>query len=75
MNLDPIESGKFGRAVTPGTPFPKARALWVGNAGDVNVRFAAGGSAIYTNVYGQLNVVCVEVLASGTTATGITTLE
>lgn len=69
-----LETAKGGVEVTIGTPFPRARGLWVGSAGDVNVRFSNGGSAVYFNVQGQLNVECVEVLASGTTASNITTL-
>jgi hypothetical protein len=63
-----------GVAVTPGTPFPKARALWVGTAGDVNVRFADGGTAIYNSVVGRLDVECIEVLSASTTASNITTM-
>lgn len=69
-----LESGKGGVLVTPGTPFPKARALWVGGTGDVNVRFPEGGSAVFTNVSGLLPVEAVEVVASGTTATNITAI-
>ncbi len=64
-----------GQAVTPGTPFPKCRALWVGGEGDVNVRFADGGTAIYSGVVGRLDVEAVEVLSASTTATNITTME
>ena len=63
-----------GRAVVLGTPFPMARALWVGTTGNVNVRFADGGTAIFHNVQGRLDVECVEVLAASTTASNITTM-
>lgn len=75
MNTDAIESGKFGRAVTPGTPYPVARALWVGTEGNVNVRFRDGGTTIYQAVKGLLPVETVEVLSVSTTASGITTIE
>ena len=75
MNTDAIETGKFGRAVTPGTPYPAARALWVGAEGNVNVRFSDGGTAIYQTVKGLLPVETVEVIAASTTASAITTIE
>ena len=74
MGTFDLETAKGGQAVTPGTPFPRARALWVGGQGNVNVRFTDGGTAVYTAVQGLLPVDCVEVLVSGTTASNITTL-
>lgn len=74
MSSFDLETGKGGDEVTIGTPFPEARLLWVGTEGHVNVRFAQGGSAIYKNVRGLLPVNAVEVIASGTTASDITTL-
>ena len=64
-----------GRVVTPGTPFPQCRALWVGTAGNVNVRFADGATAIFHNVSGRLDVEVVEVLSASTSASNITTME
>lgn len=74
MNTHDLESAKGGQAVTPGTPFPRARALWVGTQGDVNVKFPGGQTAVYIGVQGLLPVECVEVLSASTTASDITTL-
>lgn len=74
MSTFNIETGRGGQVVVNGTPYPQARALWVGVLGDVHVRFPDGGSAIYTAVQGRLDVESVEVLVSGTTATNITTI-
>lgn len=74
MSTFNIESGRGGQVVVNGTPYPKARALWVGTAGDVHVRFPDGGTAVYTAVQGQLNVESVECLETTTTATNITTI-
>lgn len=70
-----LETGRGGRAVTPGTPYPVARALWIGGAGDVVVEFVGGQTATYTNVAGLLPVETIQVIASGTTATSITTID
>jgi hypothetical protein len=75
MNTDAIESGKFGRVVSLGTPYPAARALWVGTEGNVNVRFRDGGTVVYQAVKGLLPVETVEVLSESTTASAITTIE
>lgn len=69
-----LESAKGGQVVVVGTEFTECRALWVGTAGDVNVQFAHGGSCIYSNVSGRLDVNAVNVLASGTTASNISTM-
>lgn len=73
MSYD-LQTGKGGAEVTPGVELKKARCLWVGTSGDVNVRFPEGGSAVFTNVVGMLPVDAVEVLASGTTASDITAI-
>ena len=75
MNTYDLETGKGGQVVVADTPYPKARALWVGGtAGTVQVRFPSGGSAVYSGVSGLLPVESVEVIAAGTTATDITTI-
>lgn len=74
MSAFSLETGKGGQVVTPGTPYPRARALWIGGEGDVVVEFPGGQTATYTNVAGLLPVETVQVIASGTTATNITTI-
>lgn len=74
MSTYELETAKGGEAVTPDTPFTECRALWIGGAGDVEVRFASGGTAVYAGVSGVLPVNAVEVLSNGTTATDITTM-
>lgn len=74
MSTYQLETGKGGQEVTPGTPFPECRGLWVGTTGDVEVAFASGGSTIYKNVTGLLPVNAVNVLIAGTSASDITTL-
>lgn len=69
-----LETCKGGFAVTPGTPYTPARALWIGGTGDVTVAFPDGGSATFFNVTGLLPVESKEVLAAGTTATNITAM-
>lgn len=75
MSTFNIETGRGGEPVTVDTPYSKARALWVGGSGDVHVRFADGGDAIYSGVSGLLPVESVEVIGAGTTATLITTIR
>ena len=75
MSTYDLESAKGGRTVVPGTTFSKCRAIWVGTAGDVNVMFASGKTAIYKNVSGRLDVEAIMVVVSGTTASDMTTME
>lgn len=64
-----------GVAVTPSdsTVIPYFRALWIGGAGDVAVKFANGSTATHVGVPAAtvLPVQGTQVLATGTTATNI----
>jgi hypothetical protein len=64
-----------GVAVTPDntTIIPYFRALWIGGAGDVAVKFANGSIATHVGVPAAtiLPVQGTQVLATGTTATDI----
>jgi hypothetical protein len=74
MSTFNLETGRGGQVVVNGTPYPVARALWVGTLGDVHVRFPDGGTAVYTAVQGLMPIESVECLATTTTATNITTI-
>lgn len=67
-----------GAAVTPNndTVIPYFRALWIGGAGDVAVKFANGSTATLVGVPAAtvLPVQGTQVLAAGTTATNIVAL-
>lgn len=67
-----------GVAVTPSdsTIIPWFRALWVGGAGSVAVKFANGSTATLVGVPAAtvLPVQGTQVLATGTTATDIVAL-
>lgn len=60
-------------AVTPGTAFGQARALYVGTGGSVVVRDLDGTDVTYANVSnGQvLDIQCKMVVSAGTTASNI----
>ena len=74
MTINRSNPARGGEEIVIGDAFRPCRGIWVGSVGDVNVEFTDGGSAIYKNVEGTLPVEAVRVLASGTTASDMTTL-
>lgn len=68
-------SGVDAKAVTPSdtdTYTPAFRAIWVGTAGNVALVTKQGTTVTFTNVSGLLPVACTKVMATNTTASGIT---
>ena len=69
-----VASAYDARSVTASdaTIIPTTRALYIGATGDVAVRMASGASVTFTAVAaGVFPVQVDQVLATGTTATGI----
>jgi hypothetical protein len=74
--LDPNAPYRRGAAVTPndGTAIEETHALSVSVAGNVNVQFPNGSTAILPLPAGTTKLAVTKVLSTSTTATGIAAL-
>lgn len=69
---DDTVTAKDGKVIVPGTALPTFRAVYVGVAGDIVVRFPSGQSVLHKNVAaGPFYVQGDMIVAAGTTATDL----
>lgn len=65
-------TAKDGTVIVPGVALPTFRAIYVGVAGDIVVRFPSGKSVLHKNVAaGPFSAQGDMVVAAGTTATDL----